>query len=384
MKKILFLFLFVVSVSQQISAQSVVIGTERKIRSEILKEDRTYFVYTPEDYDLEKKKSYPVLYVLDGDEYFWLAASAVRYLANRGFMPQTIVVGIDNSNHRDRDLTPTKDDYSPTGGGAEEFLAFMKNELMPEVKKTYRTQPHQTIFGASYGGLFALYVLYNHPDTFDNYLAVSPSLFHDNGLVFKQSVSFFDKKQQKRKFVFLSLADESWTEMRLNFNNTLKLYKAKADAANIGWAYRNYDDETHESTKLVGLNDGLRELHQHWFVPFYQRDRGIAGVKEHFRMLNEIYGYPIAIPEELVNRIARNNLREKKVEEAKGLFQYNLESFPNSPNVYDAIGGFFETQKNLVEAEKFYKLAIAKAREQKFDSKPYEENLKRILTSVSK
>jgi len=359
--------------------QSVVIGTEKKIQSKILKEARTYYVYTPEGYESGGKKAYPILYVLDGNEYFWLAASAVRYFAYRGLMPPTIVIGIDTWQNRERDLTPTKDTLSGAGGGAENFLAFMKDELMPEIKKNYRTRPHETVYGASYGGLFALYVLYNHPQTFDNYLAISPSLFYDNGLVFKQSVGFFDKKQGKKKFVFISLADETLTEMRVNFNNTLKLYKAKAQAANIRWSYRNYDNETHGSTKLVGLNDGLRELHEFWSVPFYQQDRGIAGLKDHYIMLNEIYGFPIEIPEELVYRIARNNLRENKVEQAKGLFQYNLENFPESPGVYHAMGEFYESQKNVPEAAKFYRLAIQKAGEKKLDIKPFEEALNRIL-----
>ena len=183
---------------------------------------------------------------------------------------------------------------------------------------------------------------------------VCPSLFHDDGLVFKQSVDFFERKNQKQKFVFLSLADEAWTEMRVAFNNTLKLYKAEAADANVRWAYRNYDNETHKSTKLVGLNDALRELHEFWFVPFYQRDRGIIGLKDHFAMLTHVYGYKVEIPEDLVARIAGNSLREKKIDAAKSLYQYNVDTFPNSPDSYDGLGKFFEVQNDLIESEKFY------------------------------
>jgi len=377
-----YLLLFVFLITNFAFSQSINIGAKKTIFSNTLNEEREYYIHLPERYN--DKNSYPVLYVLDGDEYFWLAASTVRYFSNRGFMPETIVVGINNRQNRDRDFTPTKDNYSPTGGGAENFLAFLTKELIPTIEKEYKTKSHKTLYGASYGGLFALYTLFNHPDSFDNYIAISPSIFHDKGLVFNHAIEYFNKANHTGKYVFLSLADESWTEMRLSFGNMITLFKSKALKANIRWDYRYYNDETHESTKLVGLNDGLRKLHQSWFVPFYQRDRGIVGLKDHYSMLNEQYGYPIEIPESLVNRIAYNNLRDGKKESTGSLFKYNVEHFPNSPNAYDSYGEFFERQENYKEAKKYYELAVSVAKKNNQDQTPYIKSLDRINKTIKK
>lgn len=378
----LFFILFIV-ISNQLISQEIIIGTEEKIHSNILNEDRVYYISTPDNYD--NTHAYPVLYVIDGNDLFKLTSSTVNFFTRRGFMPQTIVVGINNSNHRNRDLTPTKTDWVPTGGGAENFLSFLIEELMPEIEKNYKTQPHKTIYGASYGGLFAMYVLYNHPDTFDNYIAISPSLHHDNGLLFDHALSYFDKPATNDNiFVFLSLADEVYDQMRINFRSTINLFKSKANSKNIRWDHKVYDTETHETSILIGLNDGLRSLHEFWFVPFYQRDRGVKGLLDHYKLLNDLYSFneEIKIPENLVNRIGTNILREGKPKQAYSLFKYNVEHYPNSPNAHNSLAVYFEGQKNYFEAKNNYELALKKAKEQKFDTTAYEESIKRVVENL--
>jgi len=376
---LLIILLFSIITNPLIGQEIVV---EKKIHSNILNEERIYYISTPDSYNPENDQAYPILYVLDGNELFKLASSTVNFLANRGFMPETIVIGINNIKHRDRDLTPTKTDWAPTGGGAEKFLSFLTGELMPEIENTYKTQPHKTIYGSSDGGLFALYLLYNHPGIFNNYIAISPALFHDNGLLFDHAVSYFDKpKIGDKKFVFLSLADEAYSEMRIKFRNTVELFKVKASSKNIRWKHKVYDSETHATSKLVGLHEGLRSLHESWFVPFYQRDRGIEGLVEHYNLLNDLYKFKskIEVPRGLVNRTGYNSLREGKLEKALSLFKYNVKHFPNSPNSYDSLAELYERQKKYAEAKKNYELALNMAKKQKKNITSYEKNVKRMV-----
>jgi uncharacterized protein len=137
----------------------------RSIASRI--EGRTYglLVALPEGY-AESTKSYPVLYVLDGWHF-----PLVDFIAEEGVyskrMPQVIVVTLDHGagqeprgrvmDLRRLDFTPTKvpgDDYS---GGADRFLAFMEEELIPYVEGKYRAdRTDRGLLGHSYGGLFAI------------------------------------------------------------------------------------------------------------------------------------------------------------------------------------------------------------------------------------
>ena len=65
-----------------------------------------------------------------------------------------IIVGVMNVD-RQRDFTPDKiitRRENNTGGGAE-FLAFLEQELIPEIDREFRTNSFRMLFGHSLGGL---------------------------------------------------------------------------------------------------------------------------------------------------------------------------------------------------------------------------------------
>ncbi|UIJ70369.1 alpha/beta hydrolase [Aurantimonas sp. HBX-1] len=96
---------------------------------------------------------------------------------------------------RNRDLTPTTwpafeaatpaltglSERMPTGG-SEPFLAFLEDELIPALADALPIDSDDvTLTGQSFGGLFVLDALLRRPDRFRRYLAVSPSLWWDDG-----------------------------------------------------------------------------------------------------------------------------------------------------------------------------------------------------------
>ncbi|HWA33864.1 MAG TPA: alpha/beta hydrolase-fold protein, partial [Cyclobacteriaceae bacterium] len=110
------------------------------VDSKILNEKCKAFVYLPEDYGSALTKKYPVVYVLDGEYYFSFTTEAASLLAQSQLAPNTIVIGI-TSNNRQRDFSPPVDaDASQpqdvaTAGGADLFLRYLKEELVPTVNE---------------------------------------------------------------------------------------------------------------------------------------------------------------------------------------------------------------------------------------------------------
>ncbi len=164
--------------------------TKLTIKSKVLGEDRAILVRTPANYDTNKR-TYPVLYMTDGDAHIDHTSGTLEFLARNGRMSEMIVVGIPNTD-RTRDLSPTKPTATlaqlarpqfPTAGGADNFLKFIETELIPEIEKTYRTQPYRVLAGHSLGGLFAVHAMITKPDLFNSYVAVSPALNWDNQIV---------------------------------------------------------------------------------------------------------------------------------------------------------------------------------------------------------
>lgn len=192
--KLLTTLLLLVGLNTCLVAQQPCLGDKASLFSQVLKENRDYWVYLPNSYQ-KSTQTYPVIYVLDADINVPLVAALQHYLT-RGRMPlasEAIIVGIANTN-RTRDFTPTHVANSPDmaqqkggdytqSGGAKNFLAFIGTELQPLIDHTYRTNNNRTLVGHSFGALFGLYALSTQTNYFSAIIAADPSLWWDNGAI---------------------------------------------------------------------------------------------------------------------------------------------------------------------------------------------------------
>ncbi|MGI4835377.1 MAG: alpha/beta hydrolase [Janthinobacterium lividum] len=175
------------------AAQPLCIGQTFTIPSKILGETRRLNVYLPAGYAESATQRLPVLYMPDGGlgEDFLHVAGLVQVLVSDNSMRPFIVVGIENTARR-RDLTgPTTSaedrKIAPRVGGSAAFRQFIRQELMPEVRRRYRTTPETAIVGESLAGLFVVETLLLEPALFDTYLAFDPSLWWNNGQLARQA-----------------------------------------------------------------------------------------------------------------------------------------------------------------------------------------------------
>ncbi len=183
------------------------------------------YIHLPSSYS-RSDTIYPVIYGLDADIGFGMSSEMSTLLAFRNEMPEVIIVGIaygaypgQEGNNRIRDYTPTVVEEYDTSGAAENFLRFIRDELIPVIDSKYRTNPiDRTLSGASLSGLFSLYVLFEHPGIFNRYKISSPSLWWDNGVTFKIEKKYSEKYSDLPAIVFLSVGDdepttESWKKL---------------------------------------------------------------------------------------------------------------------------------------------------------------------------
>lgn len=240
---------------------------------------------------------YPVVYVLDGDAMFPMAFLYGMALA---MQPQDhapvslLVVGIGYSEKtlldldaRAADYTPPSPDYEKTGDGfakkfgeADRFLRFLDDELKPMIAKEFPVDNgNQTLLGHSYGALFTLYTLYTQPESFRNYVASSPSIWWNNGIILTYFEEF--KKKQKSITAPLSIRISSGSleetpsveaqghDQRMKMLNSRKMVsnaQAMAKALtelgnpNIQTEYTLYPQETHGSVILRSIADGISHV----------------------------------------------------------------------------------------------------------------------------
>lgn len=184
------------------------------IESKAVNEKRVINVYTPPGYESSGKRKYPVLYMPDGGmtEDFPHVANTVDSLIATRAIPPMIVVGIENTERR-RDVTgPTtvKSDsaIAPRVGGSAAFRAFIREEVIPDVERRYRTTTDRTIVGESLAGLFVVETFLLEPGLFRSAIALSPSLWWNGGALLAQAPDRIRASASVRHTIFLTAATE--------------------------------------------------------------------------------------------------------------------------------------------------------------------------------
>jgi predicted alpha/beta superfamily hydrolase len=227
-------------------------------------------------------QKFAVVYVLDGNHAFTIAAQVARALQSGPFpMPPTLVVGIGYhfetledrarwSILRVRDFTPCTDalfesQYSVgpgAYGGAAAFLTFIETEVKPFVASRFPVDPDdQTLTGASLGGLFALYTLFTAPGAFKRYVAISPALYWGERTLFALEAELADRAKDLPVQLYLAAGGlEEAHDARQKFVSNLYEMEAKLrarDYPGLEMSLRVFEGETHMSVYFGALARGL-------------------------------------------------------------------------------------------------------------------------------
>lgn len=197
------------------AAAPLVIGESFTIDSQALKEKRHINVYMARAWDTPPDAPLPVLYMPDGGvaEDFLHVAGLLQVSVANGTMRPFILVGMQNTQRR-RDLTgPTENaedrKIAPVVGGAAAYRDFIRDELMPEVKRRYRTTGETAIVGESLGGLFVVETYLLEPQLFDHYLAFDPSLWWNHGSLPRQAGTLLAKGKPGKHSLYLASSSEA-------------------------------------------------------------------------------------------------------------------------------------------------------------------------------
>lgn len=241
----------------------------RKLASSIVEQEYEISVWLPPGYDESPETKYPVLYVLDADVLFGVAAHMGWMLIAGGDVPPMIIVGIgwhiqsfdDWSVKRSRDFTPVAMDMLPGSmeGGAANFLSFIETELLPLINANYRTDPsNQNIWGHSGGGFFVLYALLQKPKLFRGIVAGSPAIWSWSSGMTEIEKAFAESGKPLPVQVYMAFGalEGDWVKPAEEFYNTL----LSRNYGGLVLKYELLDDETHTSVMAPLFITGLRAI----------------------------------------------------------------------------------------------------------------------------
>jgi uncharacterized protein len=162
-------------------------------------------VALPDNFD-PYTQTYDAVYVLDGEANFEYVANNCKTISKEYSTSNVLVVGIGYGNDRAFDYTPSGVNHN--GGGAEKFMHFIKDELVPQMEKRFAAdtaRKNRVILGHSFGGLLTAYAFTNFNAVFGNYLMLSPSIWYDNEIILGLERETRAHNQTTKQLVFMGL-----------------------------------------------------------------------------------------------------------------------------------------------------------------------------------
>lgn len=164
--------------------------------STVLPSTRGIWVYLPPTYLENARARFPVLYMHDGKNLFdaalafggneWRVDETLDAGAESGDIQEVIVVGVESTDDRIGEMTPSANaEYAGSGKGAK-YLAMLRGEIKPMVDQSLRTLPgrdHTFLMGSSLGGLISAYAGVTEAQTFGAVACMSPSTWWDGRFI---------------------------------------------------------------------------------------------------------------------------------------------------------------------------------------------------------
>ena len=226
----------------------LVIGESFSIDSQALQEKRHINVYMARAWDTPPDSPLPVLYMPDGGvaEDFLHVAGLLQVSVANGTMRPFMLVGMQNTQRR-RDLTGPTDSaedrkIGPVVGGAAAYRAFIRDELMPEIKRRYRTTGETAIVGESLAGLFVVETYLLEPQLFDHYLAFDPSLWWNQGALPRQAATLMARGKPGKHSLYLAASSEAGIAIEVQ---RLADVLQKQAPPGLQWHVEKMSEETH-------------------------------------------------------------------------------------------------------------------------------------------
>jgi predicted alpha/beta superfamily hydrolase len=334
------------------------IGTYRVIHSTILNEDRLLFVHLPRHYENTQLR-YPVLYLLYAHLYGYFADAAMvaENLGGPGENPPLIIVGVANTN-RYRDLLPVKSQRITESSGADNFLRFLEEELIPYVDTTYRTKAFRILAGPQVAAVFSLYALVSRPTLFQATVSENPFMNPENAAyLFPRAESFLKNTKSLKHFLYIRCEKD---ERPQDLDYAQKFRKLSETDKPQGFHLEvKIREPSGYFTPPLPSSEALRSLFAaHKLPPDFQTS-SLQDILDYYKQRSEEYGFDVDPPDHMLTFEGAKLNQKGRTSKAIEVFEYQRRLYPKSLNALLQLGESYRGLGQFEQAKKYYEAFLS-------------------------
>tara|TARA_Y100001949_G_C15966686_1_gene321876 strand:+ start:159 stop:1385 length:1227 start_codon:yes stop_codon:yes gene_type:complete len=321
-------------------------------------------VYYPQSY-LSITKDYPVVYVLDGQWFFYNGVGIQETLRGENVMPEMIVVGVSFRNRPFRDSL-----LQVNWKGVVEYV---QNEVPEFINDNYRTLKEQVLFGWEQNAAIACEVLLTENSPFLGAIA------SNGGFANEQMLSNQQAFQGGKKYLFVANSKYDVYTRASGYELVNQLEKHPLN--NLEWTFQSFDDEVHESLPYVSLYRGLRYFYHNYSAYIIADTReftergGLPELKRYFQERGERFGLDTAVSASTKNMLIWLAWKQDDFESFR-YFMNEFEEVLSSRRYASAywqhrLGSYYLVNDHFQEAIQYFTTGIEQYPDQTFLSAMY-------------
>lgn len=388
-----------------------VLGSNYVFHSEVTGEQQQLQVYLPESYIENSTIKYPVLYLLDGQNWYTFGVSLLKVFTGSETdyksIPDFIVVGITTNWEKRREFFGSNNKNNA--------INFIENEVIAFIDKNFRTSTERILFGWQFAGGFVINTLAEKPELFNGYLAATPVFFDpkviDNLLSEHKNLNSFlyvaGTKEEESTWV-KPMADILTKKAPKTFDWTYKKISAFgafghriSPVETISYGLRAYFHD-YPLLEFENVNSFYKKGGMNYVKEYYKKraerysiseDLGYRGMYLLFRLALRENHYPTfallanefkdtgffeSLGDWQLNSCAEFYLNHNKPDKAINLFNLIIKNNPENARTYNGLGNAYLEKRELKKAVEFYKKAI------EFAEKNNDGNLDKYKTDLNK
>ena len=251
----------------------IVIGSVHRIQSSVYGDEQILTVRLPRGYADDPQRRYPVVFSVDGgpdQDFELLSGIAAEAEFSTSFEP-FILIGV-HTKDRYRQLTPEWTRLDPkrlsdvfgdrmVPGGADQFRRYLETDVIPWATGRYRTG-RKAVTSVSLGGLFVMDTFLEKPDLFDDYIALTPSVWWDGGRIVDEAAAKLAGHKASNRRVYFTMGDEAVGNRTGPWLQTLAAAFETSAPEGLKWAFVDRSsEEEHRTMALTGWLDAFRTLY---------------------------------------------------------------------------------------------------------------------------
>ncbi len=331
------------------------------IESLKLGETRDLKIQLPRNYNPEDKIQYPLIIVLDGDYLFEPFAGNIDYQAYWGEMPQCIVVGVNQSKSREKDLFYDKEIYFPAHEGAS-FFEFIGMELIPFIESKYNVSQFKIIAGHDLSANFINYYLFKDNPLFRAFILLSPDLAPEMANRVQERLASLNTDT----FYYVATADNDIE----NLKTKIAGHNAQMTLLNnpkVHYRFDDFTDADHYSLVGLGIPKALNEIFS-LYKPINKKeytDQVLTYAEGPFNYLEKkyadikfFYGFEKKVVENDIRAIAAAGLKMDDGNALKDLSKLARKEYPESMISAYYTGMYYENENNIKKALHSYQSGL--------------------------